>query len=90
MYSNEDKARKIPPMQTQWQAPNNPAATATAQSSIFVMFDYLSAKATYFNHVPGGCNVLYFDGHVEFVRYPSDKAPVEKTLAIASQAFRCD
>ena len=23
-----------------------------------------------FNHVPGGANVLYMDGHVEFVRYP--------------------
>jgi len=22
-----------------------------------------------FNHVPGGSNVLYMDGHVEFVRY---------------------
>ena len=23
-----------------------------------------------FNHIPGGLNVLYMDGHVEFVRYP--------------------
>ena len=23
----------------------------------------------HFNHIPGGCNVLYMDGHVEFVRY---------------------
>jgi prepilin-type processing-associated H-X9-DG protein len=23
-----------------------------------------------FNHIPGGCNVLYMDGHVEFIRYP--------------------
>ena len=29
----------------------------------------------YFNHVPGGSNVLYMDGHVEFLRYPS-KFPV--------------
>ena len=28
-----------------------------------------------FNHVPGGANVLYMDGHVEFVRY-GDKFPV--------------
>ena len=54
------------------------------------MFDYLSAKASYFCHVPGGCNVLYLDGHVEFVRYPSQKAPVMPALAIAAQAFRCD
>jgi prepilin-type N-terminal cleavage/methylation domain-containing protein/prepilin-type processing-associated H-X9-DG protein len=69
---------------------NNPSASATAQSAIFVMFDYLSAKAAYFCHVPGGCNVLYMDGHVEFVRYPSDKPPVMEALAVASQAFRCD
>ncbi|HOZ46621.1 MAG TPA: hypothetical protein PLO37_11195 [Candidatus Hydrogenedentes bacterium] len=24
----------------------------------------------YFNHAPGGCNILYMDGHVEFARYP--------------------
>ena len=28
-----------------------------------------------FNHVPGGCNGLYMDGHVEFVRL-NDKMPV--------------
>jgi len=27
---------------------------------------------TNFNHVPGGSNVLYMDGHVEFERYPGD------------------
>lgn len=25
-----------------------------------------------FNHIPGGCNTLYMDGHVEFIRYISD------------------
>jgi prepilin-type processing-associated H-X9-DG protein len=24
------------------------------------------------NHVPGGANWLYLDGHVRFIRYPSD------------------
>ena len=23
-----------------------------------------------FNHIPGGSNVLYMDGHAEFVKYP--------------------
>ena len=69
---------------------NNPAATATAQSEIWVMFDWVCAKAAYFNHVPGGSNVLYMDGHVDFVRYPNDKAPVVRALAIASQLFRTD
>lgn len=26
-----------------------------------------------FNHIPGGDNVLFMDGHVQFVKYPSDK-----------------
>ncbi|NLF59088.1 MAG: hypothetical protein GX580_15775, partial [Candidatus Hydrogenedens sp.] len=34
-----------------------------------------------FNHVPGGSNVLYMDGHVEFQRFPSDQ-PVNRGLAI--------
>jgi prepilin-type N-terminal cleavage/methylation domain-containing protein/prepilin-type processing-associated H-X9-DG protein len=49
---------------------NNPAATAQAQSEIALMWDEISGdEASHFNHVPGGCNVLYLDGHVEFLRY---------------------
>jgi prepilin-type processing-associated H-X9-DG protein len=28
-----------------------------------------------FNHIPGGSNVLYMDGHVKFIRYPSMDHP---------------
>jgi len=70
---------------------NNPAAAANAQSSTFVMWDAWSAASSVhsvwggapdmgvvrFNHVPGGSNVLYMDGHVEFVKYGA-KAPVRK------------
>jgi len=56
---------------------NNPAASALAQSEIFVMMDVISAGVltpeddiARFNHVPGGANVLFMDGHVEFIRYP--------------------
>jgi len=50
---------------------NNPAASAMAQSTLFIMLDTMGAGANtkYFNHVPGGCNVLFMDGHVEFLRY---------------------
>ncbi len=50
---------------------NNPAASNMAQSTLFVMFDTLSQGGgdQLFNHVPGGCNVLYMDGHVEFQKY---------------------
>ena len=62
---------------------NNPAASAKAQSEIMIMFDTFgnpsdadaTAGMVVFNHVPGGCNVLYMDGHVEFIKYP-DRFPV--------------
>lgn len=65
---------------------NNPAASSMAQSSVPVMWDVLSRNpgggigANQFNHAPGGCNVLYFDGHVSFVRYPG-VYPVTASLA---------
>jgi prepilin-type N-terminal cleavage/methylation domain-containing protein/prepilin-type processing-associated H-X9-DG protein len=53
---------------------NNPSAAMQAQSDIAVMHDELSARisdigAPNANHVPSGANVLYLDGHVEFVLY---------------------
>ncbi len=54
---------------------NNPAATAVAQSEVPVQWDWLGVKPSAFNHVPGGCNVLYLDGHVEFIRYAEDNGP---------------
>jgi len=70
---------------------NNPAASSKAQSEIFVMYDDISgAKVEYFNHVPGGANVLYMDGHVAFVRYPGE-SPVSRyfscLLAMATSMF---
>jgi len=49
---------------------NNPAATAAAQSSLPIMWDEIAGHdPSHFNHVPGGCNVLYMDGHVAFLRF---------------------
>ena len=52
---------------------NNPAATAVASSEIPVMWDETAVYggATTFNHVPGGGNVLFMDGHVKFLRWHS-------------------
>ena len=63
---------------------NNPAASARAQSQLPIMLDMLGTGpgVPYFNHVPGGCNILYLDGHVAFVRYPGE-GPVTATLANA-------
>ncbi len=60
---------------------NNPAASALAQSEIAIMNDIVSGnQVAQYNHVPGGCNVLYMDGHVEFLKYPG-KAPVSVAAA---------
>ncbi len=64
---------------------NNPAASARAQSEIWIMSDDVSSRVEYFNHVPGGGNVLYMDGHVEFVRYPG-KTPVSRAWAVLLEA----
>jgi prepilin-type N-terminal cleavage/methylation domain-containing protein/prepilin-type processing-associated H-X9-DG protein len=59
---------------------NNPAASAQGQSEIFVAWDSVSATVSNYNHVPGGSNVLYLDGHVAFIRYPG-AAPVNENVA---------
>jgi prepilin-type processing-associated H-X9-DG protein len=35
-----------------------------------------------FSHVPGGGNVLFMDGHVEFIKYPGD-FPINAAWAVA-------
>jgi prepilin-type N-terminal cleavage/methylation domain-containing protein/prepilin-type processing-associated H-X9-DG protein len=41
----------------------------TGASVVPVMWDQISTLITEFSHVPAGQNILYLDGHVEFVRY---------------------
>ena len=50
---------------------NSPQTAALAQSSIWAMMDTFGnyGAVKYFNHVPGGCNVLFMDGHVDWVPY---------------------
>jgi len=61
---------------------NNPAASARAQSEVFIMWDGLSTVASAYNHIPGGSNVLYMDGHVSFHRYEkTGDAPCNGPLA---------
>jgi prepilin-type processing-associated H-X9-DG protein len=63
---------------------NNPAGANIAQSSTFVMWDRVSKNPEDFNHVPGGANVLYMDGHVEFIKYPG-KSPLTPLFAAFDQ-----
>ena len=48
---------------------NNPAASAQSQSSLPMMYDQVAVVPSAYNHIPGGSNVLFMDGHVEFQRY---------------------
>ena len=54
---------------------NNAAGSALAQSTLPVLWDYIEFDGGNadgaFMHIPGGCNVLFFDGHVEFSKFPS-------------------
>ncbi|MCC6490352.1 MAG: DUF1559 domain-containing protein [Candidatus Hydrogenedentes bacterium] len=73
---------------------NNPAGSAQAQSDMPVMWDQLMTSSgdtefilekLKYNHPPGGSNVLYMDGHVEFLKYPDsdDRAvPVGKMTSM--------
>lgn len=69
---------------------NNPAATAQAQSEIPILSDWVTInpgdKGENFNHLPGGGNVLYMDGHVSFIRYPGDW-PVSPLFAVVIGNF---
>jgi len=71
---------------------NNPAASAMAQSELPIMFDQLAVVPSAFNHIPGGANVLYMDGHVDFLRYEEHgdeltNRLVANTLGILESVF---
>jgi len=67
---------------------NNPAASAVASSEVPVMWDEIAVYggATTFNHVPGGGNCLYMDGHVEWLTWPS-KFPANVGGVLLSLVF---
>lgn len=59
---------------------NNPAASVEAQSTLPVMLDLVSLDVGDYNHIPGGSNVLFLDGHVDYIRYATD-FPVTRAFA---------
>ena len=71
---------------------NNPAGSAQAQSDLPVMWDVVASNVASqsgvgnYNHVPGGSNVLYMDGHVEFQRYPG-RFPASRHFADLASFF---
>lgn len=63
---------------------NNPWRGHFSESDIPMLFDRISTNAVDFNHVPGGSNVLYADGHVDFVKYPKlNPYPASRAWAVA-------
>jgi len=79
---------------------NNPASGSKAQSTIPIMFDAWSPESSpwntvwkvgdkgiaRYNHVPGGSNVLYMDGHVTFVKY-GEGYPVANRSNMVEDSF---
>ncbi|MBI5093742.1 MAG: DUF1559 domain-containing protein [Candidatus Hydrogenedentes bacterium] len=68
---------------------NNPAGGARAESMLPIMWDVVSSSTTasaQFNHIPGGANALYMDGHVKFNKYP-DEFPSTKSFAAVGALF---
>lgn len=62
---------------------NNPGASAKAQSEVVLMFDLVTTRVQDFNHIPGGANVLYLDGHVDFIKYPGEFPCSEQFASVA-------
>lgn len=63
---------------------NNPGASAHSQSTIPIMWDTIGANEFgdsgnaigVFNHLPGGSNVLFLDGHVSYMSYEVGEFPI--------------
>ncbi len=80
---------------------NNPGASAKAQSTTPVMWDNIGTGALVpppagwfkeegadsFNHIPGGCNILYMDGHVAFSKYGSNDGQIPTSKLAAAIGF---
>jgi prepilin-type processing-associated H-X9-DG protein len=55
--------------------PLTPESQRSGQSTVAVMMDRVSASDEASMHLGGGANVLYLDGHVDFMKFP-DGRPV--------------
>lgn len=72
-WTDEDEAKR-----KAWEA---------RRSSIPIMFDNPGTYPAAYNHIPGGSNVLYRDGHVAFVRFDEGRFPVTESVARVYQAL---
>lgn len=65
---------------------NNPSASARSESQIAVMSDVVATTPFLYNHVPGGANILYMDGHVKWVKYPEGDFATKSSAILATVA----
>ena len=68
---------------------NNVNTSSVGQTDVPIMWDTISTipvgGGVDFNHLPGGANVLYLDGHADFLRYPNVFPATESFAILASQ-----
>jgi prepilin-type processing-associated H-X9-DG protein len=61
---------------------NNAGSANVAQSGLPITYDHLAYVPSSFNHIPGGSNALFMDGHVEFLKYePNGESLCNKGVA---------
>ncbi len=66
---------------------NNAGASQKAQSQVAVLWDKISTRVDTFNHVPGGSNVLYMDGHVEFLKWTPHPGARADAVGTENESF---
>ncbi|MBX3180650.1 MAG: hypothetical protein KF886_25165 [Candidatus Hydrogenedentes bacterium] len=64
---------------------NNPGASAKAQSELATIWDVVGESVSIYNHVPGGANVLFMDGHVEFQLYRANGATIASPIGAGGE-----
>ncbi len=68
---------------------NAPWRGHVSDAEVPLMFDLISYNVMDYNHVPGGANILYMDGHVDYHRYPQmHPYPASRAWANAFTQFR--
>lgn len=66
---------------------NNPGAASVAQSEMPIMWDKIGTRPDMFNHIPGGSNVLYMDGHVSFSKWTPNPTAPDDASGTEQEAF---
>ena len=62
---------------------NNAGVNNVGQSTVYLMWDQTSRYPAGYNHIPGGSNILFLDGHVSFEKYPG-RGPVSNSFALST------